>query len=55
VEDVLAEDGEEASGFVHALQTYGAGGKLHEGGCRRGQGFGCEGGCKRWGLNRRDA
>lgn len=31
MENVLAEDGEEAGGFVHAFETYGAGWKLDQG------------------------
>ena len=31
VEEVLAEDCEEASCFVHALEVYGAGGEFNEG------------------------
>lgn len=32
MEDVLAENGEEAGCFVHALEADGAGGKFDEGG-----------------------
>jgi hypothetical protein len=33
VEDVLAEDGQEAGGVVHALEADGAGGEFDQGGC----------------------
>ena len=39
VEDVLAEDGEEAGGFVHAFEAHGAGGEFDEGGRRGRLGF----------------
>lgn len=39
VEDVLAEDGEEAGGVVHAFEAYGAGGEFDEGGRGWGKGF----------------
>ena len=44
VEDVLAEDGEETGGFVHALKADGAGGEFDEGRGGWGVGFGGAGG-----------
>ena len=43
MEDMLAEDREEACCFVHALKADGAGGEFDEGRCGWGVGFGGEG------------
>lgn len=43
MEDVLAEDGEEAGCFVHALEADGAGGEFDEGGGGRWEGLEGEG------------
>ena len=48
VKDVLTEDGEESSGFIHALEADGASGEFDKGGCRGRKWFGCEGGRLNW-------
>lgn len=50
MEDVLAEDGEEAGGLVHAFEADGAGREFDEGWGRWGEGFGISGGCRRLDL-----
>lgn len=45
VKDMLAEDGQEAGGFIHAFQADGTGGELDERRGSRGKGFGCCVGC----------